>query len=398
MPNIVAQFQTQESKANANLILQQKQVKEKIHLENIADLTGRISTLAAKGPGNNPAAGVGMQKMMDELQQELKGSYEALESIGYDKTQISDIQEGVNQTVAERVAESHIERLYYSANESGGNGFSQSLMEIEKVRTEFADDPNIDQDQVAQGMTNHLQRLVNIQSASDAERSKIQTHNYKMMQFGVELGTVTRQDIMGADLDKGQKTSLLQALSNKNAMVQNQINAADTAFEAVNKEKFDKHMAFIENPASTTPDNVQNSISEVRGMIESGYVSGIDMGKYFKAITALGKEQLEAAGDGAMAQIEYMMGPSQSYAYDEQYFRGMTQDLVERGFIGTGPGARMTRTQWESKLNSYAEAKDKFERTLASCFFQELPLSLDLQTRKIEGVFKMPSVLSLFLM
>ena len=115
MPNIVAQFQTQESKANANLILQQKQIKEKIHLENIADLTGRISTLAAKGPGNNPAAGVGMQKMMDELQQELKGSYEALKSIGYDKTQISDIQEGVNQTVAERVAESHIERLYYSA-------------------------------------------------------------------------------------------------------------------------------------------------------------------------------------------------------------------------------------------------------------------------------------------
>ena len=125
------------------MILQQKQVKEKIHLENIADLTGRISTLAAKGPGNNPAAGAGMQKMMDELQQELKGSYEALESIGYDKTQISDIQEGVNQTVAERVAESHIERLYYSANESGGNGFSQSLMEIEKVRTEFADDPSI---------------------------------------------------------------------------------------------------------------------------------------------------------------------------------------------------------------------------------------------------------------
>ena len=121
-------------------------------------------------------------------------------------------------------------------------------------------------------MTNHLQRLVNIQSASDAERSKIQTHNYKMMQFGVELGTISRQDIMGADLDKGQKTSLLQALSNKNAMVQNQINAADTAFEAVNKDKFDRHMAFIENPASTTPDNIQNSISEVRGMIESGYV------------------------------------------------------------------------------------------------------------------------------
>ena len=164
MPNIVAQFQTQESEANANLILQQKKVKEKIHLENIADLTGRISTLASKGPGTNPAAGAGMQKMMDELQQELKGSYEALESIGYDETQISDIQEGVNRS--ERVVESHIERLYYSANESGGNGFSQSLMEIEKVRTEFADDPNIDQDQVAQGMTNHLQRLVNIQSAS----------------------------------------------------------------------------------------------------------------------------------------------------------------------------------------------------------------------------------------
>ena len=262
----------------------------------------------------------------------------------------------------------HIERLYYSANDSGGNGFSQSLMEIEKVRTEFEQDPNIDQDQVAQGMTNHLQRLVNIQSASDAERSKIQTHNYKMMQFGVELGTISRQDIMGADLDKGQKTSLLQALSNKNAMVQNQINAADTAFEAVNKDKFDRHMAFIENPASTTPDNIQNSISEVRGMIESGYVSGTDMGKYFKAITALGKDQLEAAGDGAMAQIEYMMGPSQSYAYDEQYFRGMTQDLVERGFIGTGPGARMTRTQWESKLNSYAEAKDKFERDAGKLF------------------------------
>ena len=61
-----------------------------------------------------------------------------------------------------------------------------------------------------------------------------------MMQFGVELGTVTRQDIMGADLDKGQR-HLLQALSNKNAMVQNQINAADTAFEAVNKEKFDTY-------------------------------------------------------------------------------------------------------------------------------------------------------------
>ena len=45
------------------------------------------------------------------------------------------------------------------------------------------------------------------------------------------------------------------------------------------------------------------------------------MGKYFKASQSFGVEQLEAAGDGAMAQIEYMMGPSQSYAYDEQYFR-----------------------------------------------------------------------------
>ena len=66
-------------------------------------------------------------------------------------------------------------------------------------------------------------------------------------------------------------------------------------------------------------------------------MSCTDMGKYFKAITALGKDQLEAAGDGAMAQIEYMMGPSQSYAYDQQYFRGMTQDLVERGFYRYWP-------------------------------------------------------------
>lgn len=361
MPNIVAQFQTQESKANANLILQQKQVKEKIHLENIADLTGRISTLAAKGPGTNPAAGAGMQKMMDELQQELKGSYEALESIGYDETQISDIQEGVNQTVAERVAESHIERLYYSANESGGNGFSQSLMEIEKVRTEFADDPNIDQDQVAQGMTNHLQRLVNIQSASDAERSKIQTHNYKMMQFGVELGTVTRQDIMGADLDKGQKTALLQALSNKNAMVQNLIEAADSDFKTTNKDKFDRHMAFIENPAMTTPDVVQNAISQVRGMIESGYVSGNDMSSYFKAVTALATDQLKTMGDNKMAYIEHMMSPNQSYAHDPSYFYAMTEELVRDGFIGTTPGATMTKAAWQKKISAYTSAKDKFE-------------------------------------
>jgi len=363
MPNIVAQFQTQESKANANLILQQKQVKEKIHLENISDVTDRLATLMAKGPGLSPAAGAGMQKMSGELQEDLKGSYEALESIGYTETQIADIQEGVNQTVAERVAQQHIERLYYGANESNGNGFSAGLIEIQKVREEFGDDPNIDEDKVAQGMEAHLQRLVNIRSAVDAETSKRQTNNFNEMQFGIKLGMVTRQDILGGDLDPSHKASLLGTLSNQNAITQNQIEAANIEFEKVNKAKFDEHMAFIENPTSTSPEDVQRRISLVVGMIDSGYVPGGDMSKFFGAVQKIQTEGLEAAGDQAMAYVENMMSPSGGYAHTGDYFRGMTQDLVNRGFVGTGPGARMTRATWESKISSYETSKMTFEES-----------------------------------
>ena len=37
-----------------------------------------------------------------------------------------------------------------------------------------------------------------------------------------------------------------------------------------------------------------------------------------------------------MAQIEYMMGPSQSYAYDEQYL-GMTKTLLSVDLLALAP-------------------------------------------------------------
>ena len=70
-------------------------------------------------------------------------------------------------------------------------------------------------------------------------------------------------------------------------------------------------MAFIENPAMTTPEVVQNAISQVRGMIESGYVSGNDMSAYFKAVTSLATDQLKSMGVNKMAYIEHMMSPNQ---------------------------------------------------------------------------------------
>ena len=44
-----------------------------------------------------------------------------------------------------------------------------------------------------------------------------------------------------------------------------------------------------------------------------------------------------------------------------QYFYAMTEELVRDGFIGTTPGATMTKAAWQKKISAYTEAKDKFE-------------------------------------
>ena len=363
MPNIIAQFQAKESQANSNLILQQREVKKDVNIANINDLAERLGVVMAKGPGTDPDSQAGHSKMVQEIQEDIKGSYEALETIGFSKNDIEGLQKGVNQVVATKIQEAHIERVYLEANEKDGSGLSAALREIEALSEAFAGDPEINADVVAKEMSDHLQYLVDVRNAQTQEGNKRRTDLYGQMSLGIAQGKITTvQEILSADLDDGQKFSLMQIFSGRNSQLQSISEGINSQFNKVNKEKFSILMATIKNPTQFSQIAVNDAIAEAGSMIDQGLVPGADMSSFFAEMTKMGNAVLTDLSDVSMAKIELMMSPTQGYGPDPAVFQGMTEELVKRGIVGTRPGAAKTRQQWQNMIDSYASAREIFQQ------------------------------------
>jgi len=356
MPNIISHFTAYEGMANSNQIKKANAFKERVNLDNITDVGDRLATIIAKGPGDNPSVAAGHQKMIAELQQDIEGSFDALRTVGYDDNQIAKLQEGINYAVAQRSSESHIERVYQTS------GYTSALSEIVKVQREFAEDPNIDEKAIAQAMEGHLNRLTRITNAQEQDTAKRQSRNYGSAFLKVFTGAITdERQIMMLDIGDSEKGSLLGTLRGAQSTIQNQIQAAENAAKAGYKEMFDQQMVFLNNPDAFTEEQINSSTNVIMSMISDGLIKGTDVSSFYKAKVEIAKDQIKNAGDQEFMLIKSMMGANSDYSLTGKFFADQTELLVTKGYVGTGPGATMTRSQWQGMINDYSARKTTYD-------------------------------------
>lgn len=355
LPQIISQFTQRETQANAQMILDTRQQTTDIHLQNIDDTADKLATLVAKGAPNQVLA-EGHREMIADLNRSLEGSYDALKTVGYEDYQIDAARKGVNQLVAQRASTAHIERVY--AETGSLAGAQQEIMTIGK---EFGEDENIDAKAVTDAMSNHLSNLHAIKTNRIQEKNKVQNENADSIALSIALGgEVNISDIMNADIKDGQKTTLINTLTN---VTQNRVNVAkqlNNDRRKINKDSFDGHMIALNVPDSYTQEEQQASIANISQMYADGRLIASEWQSFLKVVNANANKFVKAEGDIAFAQIENAMSPSGGYALTPKFFREKTKELIEAGHVGTGDGATMTITQWEKRVNKYEEDRDKF--------------------------------------
>ena len=356
MPQIIAQFTERETQANAQLILNTRQHTKDIHLENINDTAAKLATVVAKGAPNQVLA-EGHREMIADLNKSLEGSYDALKTVGYEDYQIDALKEGVNQVVAQKAATSHIERVYI---EKGS--LAEAQQEIMTTYKEFDGDPAIDAGAIRDAMANHLSNLHAIETNRIQERNKEQNENANSISLAIAMGgDVKVSDIAGADLGDGQKSALLNTL---NGAMQNRENLAKAHRDTVrkiNKTTFEGHMIPINVPDSYSAEAIQAASASINEMWADGRLIPSEYESYLKAYNSNADKIVRAKGDIAFSQLETAMSPSGGYTLSPNFFKDKTPELKKAGFVGTGPGASMTETQWSKRITKYEEDRKKFQ-------------------------------------
>jgi len=356
MPSIVTQFTERETRANAQMILDSREHTEKVHLNNVDDVAAKLATIVAKGAPNQVLA-EGHREMIADLNKSLEGSYEALETVGYEPYQIKALREGVNQLVAQKSSTAHIERIYI---ETGS--LSQAQQEIMTVYKEFDGDPSIDAKAVSDAMSNHLTNLHAINTNRIAETNKRQTNNAHSLSLDIAMGEVTEPtQILSADINEGQKATLINSLNGKIQNRTNQKKARAADIRAMNKKNFEGYMIPLEVPSAYDQDTIEASMVSISAMWKDGQLEPDEYVKYLKAVNENVGSIVKAEGDIAFAQIENMMSESYGYALNPDFFREKTDQLRDAGFIGTGKFASMTEKQWEERILRYQDERAKFK-------------------------------------
>lgn len=373
MPNIVAQFTAKESQANAQFQLEQRATKERVNLDNIDDVSDRLATLMAKGPGTNPGVAAGQKKMIDELNEDLQGSFDALETLGYQPDQIETLKDAIASKIAIRTSKAHISRVYQNGKLEG-KGASSALLEIQSVKQEFADDDSIDQEAVAESMKSHLAELIAIDTATERERTISENNVAGDASLSIALGEFASEDqILNLATSPEQKRILLTQFRSRVDGIERARTAVVKANEEMIKTEFDRQMLKINNPSLYTPDEIFSSQVAINTLYEQGLLPPDLYGKYQTKIVSNIDEEMKAydkivkgdskqKGDAAIAFIKEKLGPSGGYIVTKDWLNKTKEDLISRGIVGTGEFAVMTQTQWQTMANSYLDKQEKLSK------------------------------------
>nr|BAR16839.1 hypothetical protein [uncultured Mediterranean phage uvMED]BAR16941.1 hypothetical protein [uncultured Mediterranean phage uvMED]BAR17018.1 hypothetical protein [uncultured Mediterranean phage uvMED]BAR17063.1 hypothetical protein [uncultured Mediterranean phage uvMED] len=367
MPNIVAQFTAVEGQANAAMIQDANETKERIMLEHIDDLTDRVSVITAKGSGVDEIAAQGHAAMISDLNGEIEQAFETLETIGYKPDQIDALREVIAGKVATRASVAHIERFYTSTG-----SLSASLKEIQKLENDFSDDPNIDGGAVAQEMRNHLTRLATITNALEKEKNDTERDVYDDARLAITLGEISsKTEILALPVNTAQKETLISHFNSYQSSVANSAASSRAAEKAANLEMFDTFMIPIKNPQNYSESELLGNRAGIISMWESGKLPAAKytefISAYQKVLDAELKEynedvtgSMKEKGDSSIAFIKSKIGPSGDFSVTEQWLDGQLKVLEEKGYIGTGDGAVMTRSAYQTMVNGYLNKRNSY--------------------------------------
>lgn len=357
-PSIVRAFTSVESQAFANQQKESRELTKQKNLENINNIAEEMATLTAKGSGNNPAVAAGHNKMLNELSNDMEGSFDALRTIGYNDTEIQNIREGVAVKIAARSAQAHVERIYQSTGST-----IQALAEAEKARNEFLDDPNIDADKMYGVMVNRISELSKIDNLILQEQVKSNSDNYDSARLGIAIGDITNVDqILNEDVDDGQKASLIGMLGEVSRGGLSAKAAIEKSELAYRKEQFDKLMTPFIDEFGDQSERERNSVIITR-MYQAGLLPAAKFNEFVKQSNSIVKDAIKRGADAQFALLESNMTEQSGYAMDPATLREMTPQLIANGYVGdTTKGAKYSMESWETKIGTYASKRSNWLR------------------------------------
>ena len=357
MPNIVSEFVTAESKAAANQKIIADKNTETVNLTNINNVYDKIAVISATGPAEGDAL-VGQQKMVSELTEDIEGSLDALRTIGYTDAQIDNLKKAGTQRVEEKAYQGHIERIYIQSNRNYG----ASLDAIEDMRKGLANNPDLNADEIAKGMSAHLTNLRNIDIANIQQQTKENSAISGTASLNISMGNIDSvSQILDLQIDDGSKRVLITQLQSLQTMEQTSKKANTAIVKSMNTELFNTHMISIKNEEGDPQRQADDSI-KIQAMIESGDLTALQITQYQSEVNKIAKKAIKAKTSLAWADINSQMGESSGYSLTVNDLKDMTPMLMEQGLVGTEEGkGQQTPQAWQKAIASYGAKKKIYD-------------------------------------
>tara|TARA_R100001440_G_scaffold5048_2_gene11045 strand:+ start:1219 stop:4251 length:3033 start_codon:yes stop_codon:yes gene_type:complete len=345
LPSITQHFVSAESQANAGMISLSRKNTEQTLLENIRIVSEQLSAISAKGETTNPAEMAGTRKMVQELTEDLEGSFDALKSIDYTDAEIEKLKSGIVMDQITASSQAHVARSYEI------NGLSQTLEMIRETRKKFVDNPKIDGNVVADTMIQELNRLKNTRAAFKQETSERQSTNYGQALFDIEMGNLNDiNQILKLDINVPQRTVAIQMLKNKQQAIKNGEAAIAKATQDARNEEFNMLMIPFKNEFSN-PDEREENAEAIKIMFQKGYINANKFAEFQSKSNEFFIREIKENADVEIAKLENAM---RTFSVTLESLQFVTPDLEKIGFIGTGPTASYTRKSWAKRLDKYS--------------------------------------------
>jgi hypothetical protein len=358
MPDIVSRFVTAENQAAANQKIAVDKNTELVNTAHITDLFQRLSVLSANGPLESGNGLEGQLKMEEELRNDIEGSYQALESIGYTEAQIDAIDKAGNQLIQEQSLIGHIERVYINSNRD----YAASLSAIKDIEKSLANTTDFDVDAISKGMTAHLNSLRNINVAEIQAETKRNSDISGTASLNISMGNIKDvSQILSLSIDDGSKKILITQLNSLKLAEATAAKSREATRKSLNNDLFNTHMISIKNEEGDPQRQADDSV-RIQAMIESGDLTPLQITQYQSEVNKIAKKQIKAKTSLAWADINSQMGESSGYSLTVNDLKDMTPMLMEQGLVGTEEGkGQQTPQAWQKSIASYGAKKKIYD-------------------------------------
>ena len=327
----------------------QTKLQRDASVKEITTSLGNITETQAKIVGSGALNGPAAEKAKAEIVQldaKREKLYSALKTYGIPQNDIEERENKHKSGVQARVSENTVQALY----ESEGREAAYSLIQDMGVQLRGSDD--LDGEMIVTAMTARFDFLEKQASLRDSETNKRQNTNYVDASLKITLGTITDASQLPTDVDPGQRNVLLQQLANE-------ATARGAKVEAAREERFNNLMAAYERPDFDLQGRTRAALySEVVKLFKAKEIKYPELVKFLKLQETIMIDDMKSGSGRQMDMVLMAMDKNNPY-HSPMTFVNMTEDLKNRGIIGSGDGAVMTIGDWQGRISSYREAYRK---------------------------------------